>query len=259
MGRTGTASIVDVPLSVAEWLTSFGVLPDGPSVLDARGQAIRQVRGDEWAEVQSGKVRASAGAAACCACGLRCALGREGGAWPLGGQGCTRMRAGFRACLHRARDAWSSAARARSCAERNAARSCADCTRTCVRCAQLVGSILAAVFIEHGQPNPVPRMRDGDTPAVFLHNWNALQPHLSTFGVNFTPDDKALIVAGGALRTPHCACGSCGQNVRLTRARACARACAQTRRRWCRSCTSCARAPVRRCAVRQGVCDDVCR
>jgi hypothetical protein len=75
--------------------------------------------------------------------------------------------------------------------------------------AQLVGSILAAVFVEHGQPNPVPRMRDGDSPAVCLHNWNALQPHLSTFGVNFTSDDKALIVAGGALsRRPSC-CRRC--------------------------------------------------
>jgi hypothetical protein len=66
MGRPTASSIVDVPLSVAEWLTSFGVLPAGPSVLDARGQPIRQVRGENWAEVQNGKVRAH-GAAACCA------------------------------------------------------------------------------------------------------------------------------------------------------------------------------------------------
>jgi hypothetical protein len=63
-----------------------------------------------------------------------------------------------------------------------------------------VGTILAAVFIGHGQPNPVPRMRDGDSPVVRLHNWNALAPSLATFGVDFTPDSKALVVAGGAWR-----------------------------------------------------------
>jgi len=34
---------------------------------------------------------------------------------------------------------------------------------------------------------------------VRLHNWNALTPHLLTFGLLLTPDEKALIVAGGAL------------------------------------------------------------
>ena len=62
---------------------------------------------------------------------------------------------------------------------------------------QLVGTILAQVFVAHGQPNPVPPMREGDEAAVRLYNWNALVPHLHTFGIDFAPDVKALVVAGG--------------------------------------------------------------
>jgi hypothetical protein len=65
---------------------------------------------------------------------------------------------------------------------------------------QHVGNILAKVFVAHGQPNPVLPMRDGDEAAVRLHNWNALVPHLHTFGIDFAPDVKALVVAGGAWR-----------------------------------------------------------
>lgn len=66
------------------------------------------------------------------------------------------------------------------------------------RGAQHVGTILAYVFVSHGRPNPVPRMRDGVEAAVRLYNWNALAPHLATFGIDLSSDDKALIVAGGA-------------------------------------------------------------
>jgi hypothetical protein len=75
---------------------------------------------------------------------------------------------------------------------------------------QLVGTIIAKVFVAHGQPNPVLPMRDGDEAAVRLHNWNALVPHLHTFGIDFAPDVKALVVAGGA------ACGCALRSGRLS-------------------------------------------
>lgn len=69
-----------------------------------------------------------------------------------------------------------------------------------------MGIILAKVFVAHGQPNSVAPMRDGDEPAVRLYNWNALLPHLHTFGVDLSPDVKALIVAGGEPACVRCPC-----------------------------------------------------
>jgi hypothetical protein len=68
-GRSG--AIVDVPVGVAEWLVSFGVIKAGASILDGRGRHIRQLRAEEWVDVQNGKVRAWMRLAEC----LRLCLG----------------------------------------------------------------------------------------------------------------------------------------------------------------------------------------
>jgi hypothetical protein len=60
-----------------------------------------------------------------------------------------------------------------------------------------VGSVLRSFFEAHGQPNAVPKLRDGNDVRVRLHNWSLLTPALATFGVDLTDGDtKVLLVAG---------------------------------------------------------------
>ena len=125
MSRPQSAAIVDVPAPIAAWLVSFGAIKDGSTVLNDKNKEIRQLRPSEWVDIQNGKAR-SAHAAARCVGGLA--------AWgPTLGSGASVRYA--RTCVFARR---------------------ADCVRP-----QQVGTILAKVFVAHGQPNPVPPMRDG--------------------------------------------------------------------------------------------------
>ena len=49
-----TAAVVDVPQTVADWLVTFGVLHHGKTVMNAKGEHLRQISGAEWAPVASG-------------------------------------------------------------------------------------------------------------------------------------------------------------------------------------------------------------
>lgn len=49
-----TAAVVDVPQTVADWLVTFGVLHHGKTVLNTKGEHLRQISGKDWAAVQSG-------------------------------------------------------------------------------------------------------------------------------------------------------------------------------------------------------------
>ena len=126
MARPHSAAIVDVPAPIAAWLVSFGAIKDGNTVLNAQNQEIRQLRASEWVDIQNGKV--------------------WGPRWcPL------RLTAGPRA--------WGAALGSRL--PRAKPARCERRALTLAR-AQQVGTILAKVFVAHGQPNPVPPMRDGE-------------------------------------------------------------------------------------------------
>jgi hypothetical protein len=63
-----------------------------------------------------------------------------------------------------------------------------------------VGQLLAAVLARGGKSLPfAPELLRSDaTPRSLLRNWSLLEPCLAAYGVELRPDDKALIVAGGA-------------------------------------------------------------
>jgi hypothetical protein len=63
-----------------------------------------------------------------------------------------------------------------------------------------VGHLLAGILARGGKslPFPVELLRAGSAPPVLLRNWNLLSPVLGAYALELTPDNKALIVAGGA-------------------------------------------------------------
>jgi len=139
MARPHSAAIVDVPAPIAAWLVSFGAIRDGNTVLNAHNQEIRQLRPSEWVDIQNGKVRTA----------LPLPVAAHG---RPAQRGAPRFGAGL-PCATPAR------------LERG--------TLT-LSLPQQVGAILAKVFMAHGQPNPVPPMRDGEKA------WRGAWPQCST-------------------------------------------------------------------------------
>ena len=69
--------------------------------------------------------------------------------------------------------------------------------------AQGIRTLLASLYAAQGQLLPVDAsaLREGSTVAVRLANWNQLLPALKKFAVDFSADEKTLLIGGGARRT----------------------------------------------------------
>ncbi len=63
--------------------------------------------------------------------------------------------------------------------------------------------MLSELCTRHGDVSKVPpnTLVAGTTPGAVLRNWNRLLPELKRgFAIDLTPDEKALLVGGGASR-----------------------------------------------------------
>jgi hypothetical protein len=167
------AQTVDISTAVAKWLNGHGGLAED-DMEPGKAEGRVQLKLHAANALRNGKARTR---------GLRRHAARV--RWGAGRAPCVASLAfrGRAGCPHRAqpRAAFSS--------------------RCSHRAAQAVAALVTSLYAEGGALCPINTLalRDGDSVDVRLYNWNALLPSLEkAFAIKLTPDEKTLLIGGGA-------------------------------------------------------------